>query len=489
MPGNESADSDAPSPPAESQTPLARTWQVVLILLVATGVRFWNLNRWSLWYDEVVSMRVARASGPAEMLSILSAIDGTRAPLHPLLLMGWLRLFGHSDFAARSFSAAVGVATVAAVYAIGRSAFDERTSRWAALLTAVCPTLVYYSQEVRMYALLVFLTVLSWLLFLSLRSRAGWGLLASYAALLAALVYTHPLGLFMVAAHCMAYLVLGRWTVLSIGRWAITCSLVCLAVCPWIGRYLDHGTDYPMPRYSLRFLAAIPIEYIGGNSLTLLAWAPLIVAGLCAWKRGGARLRRPFQGGTLLVWFLVPPLLMYIYSWFVQPIFGPSRYHLYVAPAYLLMVATGLAVLPGPFRLLIGATMLGLAGHALSGMTDAPARKADWRSLAAWLNQRGENALVLVHSHDARFHREPLETARYYLEPETEVQPETRALAVDLDRSQSPHRVAYHAHCSVEPSWKPAPGEVVSARFYGLTIIRDSGSERGSRSPPQGDAP
>jgi hypothetical protein len=244
-----------------------------------------------------------------------------------------------------------------------------------------------------------------------------------------------------------------------------------------------------MPRYSLRFLAAIPIEYIGGNSLTLLAWAPLIAAGLCVWKPDGVRFRRPLEGGTVLLWFSMPPILMYTYSWFVQPIFGPSRYHLFVAPAYLLMVAAGLAVLPDRLRMLIGATMLCLAGHALSGMTDAPAQKADWRSLAAWLNERGEKARVVVFSHDARFQREPLETARYYLEPEAEVHPGTGASAADAGQSHSPQRPAYLVHCSVEPSWKPAPGEVVSARFYGLTITRPSRLERGSRSPPQGEGP
>ncbi len=98
------------------------------ILLVAAGLRLCNLGRTSLWYDEVVTMRVARAANPVAMVRLLDQIDGTRAPLHPLVLHAWLKLFGSSDFAGRSFSALCGLVTVFITYGIGRRAFDDRTA-------------------------------------------------------------------------------------------------------------------------------------------------------------------------------------------------------------------------------------------------------------------------------------------------------------------------------------------------------------------------
>ena len=38
---------------------------------------------------------------------------------------------------------------------------------------------------------------------------------------------------------------------------------------------------------------------------------------------------------------------MFAYSWAVRPIFGPARYHLFIAPAYLLLLGQGLSRL-GP---------------------------------------------------------------------------------------------------------------------------------------------
>jgi mannosyltransferase len=245
---------------------------LLAILAVAAGLRLWKLDAGSLWYDEVVTMRVARADGTTALVERLDRIDGTRAPLHPLVLHAWLRLFGHSDLAGRAFSALCGLATVVVVYLLGRRAYDDRTGLWSAWLAAVCPPLVYYSQEARMYAWLVLLTALSWLVLLSFRQATGTARCIGYALLLAALAYSHPLGLFMIAAHGLAYLLARPALRLTLSRWLMIQLGVVLALAPWLRRYLDHGTDYPMPRYAIRYLLAVPIEYIGGNSLVLLVW-------------------------------------------------------------------------------------------------------------------------------------------------------------------------------------------------------------------------
>ena len=151
-------------------------------------------------------MQVARTAGPSALVKRLDQIDGTRAPLHPLVLQAWLRVFGPSDLAGRSFSALCGLGTVAVIYLLGRLAFDEMTGRWAAWLAAVCPPMVYYSQEARMYAWLVLLCAVSWLAFLSFRRTAKPAQCVIYWLLLTSLVYSHPLGLFMVAAHGLSYL-------------------------------------------------------------------------------------------------------------------------------------------------------------------------------------------------------------------------------------------------------------------------------------------
>jgi 4-amino-4-deoxy-L-arabinose transferase-like glycosyltransferase len=393
---------------------------------VAVALRTRDLDRYSLWYDEVVTMRLARTATPGELIALLGQIDGTRAPLHPLLLQGWLRLFGTSELAGRSLSAVCGMLTVAAVYVLGRRLFDERTGRWAAWFAAVCPPLVYYAQEARMYAWLVLLTCLSWLAFLQFRKSVGWRELILYWLSLTALVYSHPLGLFMVAAHGVAYLLVRQSLVLGLRSWLAVQAAVALAIAPWISRYLDHGTDYPLPRYSLRFLLAVPIEYVGGNSVVLLACLTIIAIGLVSFEHRRPVVSHVTENLILLSWMILPPVAMFVYSWVGRPIFGPPRYHLFIAPAYLILLARGLCRLPLLPRLGLAAGAFALSLSAIEANVYSQVVKADWRGLAAWLDRGGaaelagrgrEPITVVVHPSDPRFPRDQVEAARYYLSP------------------------------------------------------------------------
>ena len=168
------------------------------ILLIAAMLRLFQLGQSSLWYDEVVTMRLARTEDPAHLLRLLQQIDATRAPLHPLLLQCWIFLFGASDLAGRSLSALCGILTVAMVHWVSRQAFDVKTGLWAAWLSACSPLLVYYSREVRMYAWLVLVTCLGWGLLFSHRRLPKLWKSALYGLSLVAIAYSHPLGILMV---------------------------------------------------------------------------------------------------------------------------------------------------------------------------------------------------------------------------------------------------------------------------------------------------
>ena len=64
---------------SQDVTPSWRTHRelilLVAILLIASVTRMFQLGQTSLWYDEVVTMRLARTEGPA---ALLEALDGDR---------------------------------------------------------------------------------------------------------------------------------------------------------------------------------------------------------------------------------------------------------------------------------------------------------------------------------------------------------------------------------------------------------------------------
>jgi mannosyltransferase len=457
-----------------------RTLHLGIIVLLGVGLRFWGLGSTSLWYDEVVTMQVARTAGPAALVERLDQIDGTRAPLHPIVLQAWLRVFGTSDLAGRSFSAVCGLGTLAVIYLLGRLAFDEITGRWAAWLAAVCPPLVYYSQEARMYAWLVLLSCASWLLFLSFRTSAQAAQFLLYWLVLTSLVYCHPLGLFMVAAHGLSYLLVRTYLRLTPKWWSTIQTALIVSIMPWLGRYMDHGTDYPMPRHPIRFLAAVPIEYVGGNSVVLVICVAIIVFGVLSRQNAGRwpwlTVSYPAENLVFITWATVPPLLMFLYSQFAQPIFGPPRYHLFIAPAYLILLAHGLSRLPTAIRWPLVASALVLSLLLLQNYQQA--LKADWRGLAVWLKSHESqgragvspsgHSTIVVHPSDPRFPREQLAAAQYYLSPQSRVIPDGElSTIINADTLQT----VYEVYCLAKPG-KAGAADPDAPAFYGLCVKR-----------------
>src|SRR5438270_126482 len=92
-------------------------------------------------------------------------------PLYPLVLAGWLRLLGRSEFVARLPSAFAGIASVAVGAALARGLAPagnqpaaNRAAVIAGLLVALNPFQIWYSEEARMYAQVSFFAGLSTLL-------------------------------------------------------------------------------------------------------------------------------------------------------------------------------------------------------------------------------------------------------------------------------------------------------------------------------------
>ena len=140
---------------------------ILWIVLLALGLRLARLAFQPLWWDEGWSLYFATTDVGA-MLN-LTAVD-IHPPLYYLLLHLWTLLLGPSPLAVRLLSVLVGTATVPLLYATGRRLLGERGGLLAALLLAISPFHVYYSQEVRMYGLVTLLGVGRFLLCAALGS-------------------------------------------------------------------------------------------------------------------------------------------------------------------------------------------------------------------------------------------------------------------------------------------------------------------------------
>ncbi len=142
---------------------------ILLILLIATAARFYNLDAQSLWYDEGVAFGHSQRN-LWEMIPRLQ--NNVHVPAYFSSLALYENFAGSTEFGLRSYSALWSIISVAAVYALGKRLFHPIAGLSAALLVALNSFSIYYAQETRMYAMLAAIATLSMWAF------AKWALLA-----------------------------------------------------------------------------------------------------------------------------------------------------------------------------------------------------------------------------------------------------------------------------------------------------------------------
>lgn len=110
-----------------------------------------------IWLDEANSVLIAQASWPELYARLL--VDSS-PPLYYALLKLWGSIVGWEPLAIKLPSVLAGALCIPALYALGKRMFNARTGLLASILLLLHPLHLYYSAEVRMYALLLLLALL-----------------------------------------------------------------------------------------------------------------------------------------------------------------------------------------------------------------------------------------------------------------------------------------------------------------------------------------
>ena len=173
-------------------------WPVLAIVAIALALRLIALGGRALWYDEAFAVLYAEKPLETMLYGTVTQVEGAAADVHPLffytMLHFWMLIFGQSPLAVRGLSVLLGTATVIIAFLLGRRLFDWRVGLAAALVVAVAPFHVYYSQEARMYALLAFAALTMMYFFLRAWTDGGWGNWFAFGLFGALTLYAHNLG-------------------------------------------------------------------------------------------------------------------------------------------------------------------------------------------------------------------------------------------------------------------------------------------------------
>ncbi len=299
-----------------------------LVLAIAAAARVFHLAERVVWFDEANSLLVAKA-GVGEILAF--ARDDTHPPLYNLALAGWTRLWP-GEMGARMFSVICGVLAVAVTGAIGWRMAGPLAGSASAALMAFGPLHVWYSQEVRMYALQTLLVAASWLLLL----REKW---FAYALVSALALYTQYTSAFALMAQTI-YLVWwrrGQWR-----QWLAAQAGIVTLFLPGVPLFLHHYFGRTFGYWMTEFSWSDPVRFfallsgaIQKNPGPYWPWACLSLAAVAG---AGAILYRRSREMTiaLLLWLLVPVALLAATS-LRGNAFLP-RALVFVVPAFCLLV-------------------------------------------------------------------------------------------------------------------------------------------------------
>ena len=241
---------------------------VAVLTVLAFGLRIVGVDQ-SLFGDEHYTYATVTDNSLGGAVSDVYHTSVT-PPLHYVLAWLSLQWGGDDVILLRVPSLIFGTALVPLVFAIGRRVAGARAGLLAAVVIALDPFAIWYSDEARAYALMTFLVAFS--TFAMLRAADGggrrwWVLWAGSAC---AALYSHYTAVFVIGAEALWALWVhrARWREIALVQVAIVVGYL-----PWVPGYLEqHSTKFSTeqshlftPDVSAGLVLSLPFNTLVGH--------------------------------------------------------------------------------------------------------------------------------------------------------------------------------------------------------------------------------
>jgi len=389
--------------PLDTVVASIRTSRYVQVLLGLTFVgfilRFYNLGGNSLWLDEATTLMFARKSLAGIWASV--AAGEFNPPLFYWLEHGML-FFGESEFVLRFLPALFGVLTIPVIYLIGKEFRDQNVGLIAAALLAFSPFHIFYSQEARAYAPMLFFFSLA-LLFYVRASRSNetrsWVLFGIFSAVI---FWMHLYASVSIAVFILHALVTHageiRKDLRNARNIALSIIVFIVATLPLlivtVNLFLARTSSAPtFGMQGLDVIYQTLLQISGFSDLILVPFLILFLLGVaCTW-------REDRNGALLLVFMMILPMGGIVILSSRMPMM--PRHLAFLLPVYFVGIASSYPALYALVQdkravyLVIVAVFL-ISTPFLATYYTTP-QKNDWRGFSVELaGMTGEGDLVVV---------------------------------------------------------------------------------------------
>mgnify|MGYP000906765628 CR=1 FL=1 len=435
-----------------------------LILLAGAGVRCWQLDRESIWWDEFTSVvhldppsawqaspdfirwnqTVIRDTAPS-LLAFWKqnrSMDPATMPLYYTFEYLWTRYVSNDFNTLRYLSVFIAMLILPAAWLLGRTFFGPGAGLVVMLCVALSPVHWQFAREIRMYGLMTLLAALSVWTFVRLVRGGGRRWWAGHGAATLLLLWTHPFAVLVPFTEGVFWVLCFPRDWRRIARWV---ALMALAAAPiavyiatirfWDQGHVDSWMKLPTPgefvgdlfaddavgmTYQLNPTPALWEKVVSPETAmkitrldrTVGRWwiaavllSVALLTGLGAWRS-----RRASACGTgakdtpcrwnifLLLWFLLPPVTLYLASLVWRPCIMP-RYTLHSSLALYIIFAGVITMIRWrAVRALLVLLLIAFFGYQHSLILGTP-QHPDWKSACARLRaDANPDDLILAHN-------------------------------------------------------------------------------------------
>jgi len=307
---------------------------LIIILLLATLLRFWGISKESYWLDEAISIRQAQETNYSATFNMIT--KDVHLPLHITLLFFWVKIFGKSELSSRILSLIFGILGIWVFYLLTKKLYGEKTSLVSTLIFAISPIMIYYSQEARLYSLFVLLSLTSIYFFLKFIEKNDYKNLIYYSLSSLLLIYTHLFAFLLLFVQNIYILHINKYRIKKLFKWIYSQLFLIIMFLPWIGNLLKQvnrtlNTMW-IPKPNIGIILKSILDLLGNKYILLIFLFCIIYVILTKNYKSIEKNKIVF----LVLWIIVPFIIVLTYSYLISPVYQ-TRYLLFVIPAFFII--------------------------------------------------------------------------------------------------------------------------------------------------------
>ncbi len=382
---------------------------MIEIFIAGLFLRLIRINQ-GFWLDEAIGAIASHNYSYKEIITVFLTHDN-HPPLYYFLLKAWGNVFGFGDISLRIPNVIIGSLCIFLVYKLIKKQVPK-LAIVVSIFVATSPFLIYYSQEVRMYMLTVFFSLVAiYSFFETLNPKYLKRYWLIFSVSIAGLMFTDYVPVFLLPVFPLFAIFIKKRDYSWWKYFSFSFLLLIILGILWIPTLLIqiHGGSTVLsvlPSWSsvaggatLKQALLVWTKFLLGRIsiqpqklyvLLLALFSATAITGMCLSFKSN---KVPFIKFVWL-WLLVPLILCFIVS-FIFPAFIYFRFT-FVTPAFLILIADGLFKINSRNLkwLLVSTMLLGNTIGCFVYFTQVTQQREQWREAVSFVESNASSGSV-----------------------------------------------------------------------------------------------